>query len=203
MASLMLAVAAAALPWTADGSAAEPVDRWSAHVAEASTRFGIPRQWIRRVIQLESAGRTHLRGRPIASRAGALGLMQLMPRTWLEISSSLGLGPDPHDPRDNIMAGTFYLRLMYDRFGYPGLFAAYNAGPGRYGAYLSGHAPLPAETRAYVAAVAGPARGHPRKQRAMPANLYPDQVRGMPAAAIPKAIFAESLFVPLSGEGAR
>jgi soluble lytic murein transglycosylase-like protein len=45
----------------------------------------------------------------------------------------LGLGTNPHDPRDNILAGTLYLRLMYDRFGYPGLFGAYNAGPGRYG----------------------------------------------------------------------
>lgn len=43
---------------------------------------------------------------------------------------------------------------MYDRFGYPGLFAAYNAGPARYAAYLSGRATLPRETRAYMAAVA-------------------------------------------------
>jgi soluble lytic murein transglycosylase-like protein len=44
----------------------------------------------------------------------------------------LGLGADPNDPCDNILAGTFYLRLMYEWFGYPGLFAAYNAGLGRY-----------------------------------------------------------------------
>jgi hypothetical protein len=72
-----------------------------------------------------------------------------------------GLGPDPHDPRDNILAGTAYLRAMYDRFGYPGLFAAYNAGPARYAGHLASGNPLPAETRAYLGIVAGEA-GHPR-----------------------------------------
>src|SRR3546814_21045489 len=48
-----------------------------------------------------------------------------------------------------------YLRLMYDRFGYPGLFAAYNAGPGRYADHLSTGRPLPGETRAYLTALAG------------------------------------------------
>jgi hypothetical protein len=82
-----------------------------------------------------------------------MGLMQLMPGTWNEMRGALGLGSDPFDPRDNILAGTFYLRRMYDRFGYPGLFAAYNAGPGRYAAYLAGGQPLPGETTAYLAKV--------------------------------------------------
>ena len=60
-----------------------------------------------------------------------MGLMQLMPGTWSEMRLMLGLGGDPFEPHDNIMAGTAYLRMVYDRFGYPGLFAAYNAGPGR------------------------------------------------------------------------
>src|SRR3546814_2034139 len=42
---------------------------------------------------------------------------------------------------------------MYERFGLPGLFAAYNAGPGRYGEHLRAGRPLPAETRAYLAAL--------------------------------------------------
>jgi len=95
-----------------------------------------------------------LGGRPITSRAGAMGLMQLMPGTWRELRLALSLGEDPYDPHDNILAGTAYLRAMYDRFGYPGLFAAYNAGPKRYAAFLSGARALPAETRSYVAAVA-------------------------------------------------
>jgi hypothetical protein len=82
-----------------------------------------------------------------------MGLMQLMPGTWRDMRALLGLGSDPHDPHDNILAGTAYLRLMYDRFGYPALFAAYNAGPARYAAARAGKRSLPAETRAYVAAV--------------------------------------------------
>lgn len=152
MASVKLAVAALALVLAAPASA-EPVDRWEGHIAEASARFGIPAEWIERVMRAESGGRTHLDGRPIVSRAGAMGLMQLMPDTWVEMRARLGLGRDPHAPGDNILAGTFYLRLMYDRFGYPGLFAAYNAGPSRYAAYLSGRATLPGETRAYLTAL--------------------------------------------------
>lgn len=131
------------------------VDRWNDPVAEASARFGVPVEWIRRVMTAESGGRTLLDGRPIRSRAGAMGLMQLMPGTWTAMRAAHRLGPDPDDPRDNILAGTAYLRAMYDRFGYPGLFGAYNAGPARYARYLAGGTRLPAETVAYVAQVAG------------------------------------------------
>lgn len=136
---------------------ANPVARWQPYVAEASARFGIPGAWIESVIAAESGGRTTLGGRPITSHAGAMGLMQLMPATWAEMRQRWNLGSDPHNPRDNIVAGTAYLRLMYDRFGYPGMFAAYNAGPGRYEAYLAGRARLPRETSDYLAAVTGAA----------------------------------------------
>lgn len=135
-------------------AAAEPVGRWQPFIAEASLRFGIPEAWIVRVMRAESGGRTSVGGRPIRSPKGAMGLMQLMPGTWLDMRARLGLGTDPDEPRDNILAGTFYLRLMYDRFGYPGLFGAYNAGPERYAAFLTGRARLPAETRAYLKSVA-------------------------------------------------
>jgi soluble lytic murein transglycosylase-like protein len=134
---------------------AEPLDRFGPHIAEASQRSGVPVDWIERVIRAESRGRTTLDGRPITSSAGAMGLMQLMPGTWAEMRARFGLGRDPHEPRDNILAGTFYLRWLYDRFGYPGLFAAYNAGPARYADHLAGRSRLPAETRAYLAVVAG------------------------------------------------
>jgi soluble lytic murein transglycosylase-like protein len=136
-------------------AAADPVDRWAVDVAEASARFGISADWIRRVMRAESGGRTMLDGQPVVSRAGAMGLMQLMPGTWRDMRAMLGLGSDPHDPHDNILAGTAYLRLMYDRFGYPGLFAAYNAGPSRYSAYRFTGRRLPVETLAYVAGIAG------------------------------------------------
>lgn len=137
---------------------ADPVDRWQPYIEEASARFGVPTDWIERVMRAESGGRTFLGGRPIVSSAGAMGLMQLMPATWADMRGRLGLGFDPHAPRDNILAGTFYLRLMYDRFGYPGLFAAYNAGPARYAAVLEGRSRLPAETRGYLANTTGSAK---------------------------------------------
>jgi soluble lytic murein transglycosylase-like protein len=146
---------AAALLLLAAPAAATPVDRWSGFIAEASQRFGVPEDWIRRVMAAESGGRTMLDGRPIVSRAGAMGLMQLMPGTWDEMRARLALGTDPHDPRDNILAGTLYLREMHDRFGYPGLFAAYHAGPSRYARHLETGRPLPAETRVYVARLSG------------------------------------------------
>jgi soluble lytic murein transglycosylase-like protein len=146
----------------ATGAQADPVDRWQPIIDKASLQFGIPTPWIVRVIRAESGGNIMLHGRPTVSRAGALGLMQIMPATWNEMRIELALGPDPHDPHDNIIAGTAYLRAMFDRFGYPGLFAAYNAGPGRYATYLRGAGTLPGETRAYLAEVVG--------QGAMPQN---------------------------------
>ncbi|WP_144037976.1 lytic transglycosylase domain-containing protein, partial [Sphingopyxis sp. KK2] len=136
--------------------------------------------WIERVMRAESGGRTTLGGRPIVSHAGAMGLMQLMPGTWAAMRARLGLGADPHDPRDNILAGTLYLRLMYDRFGYPGLFGAYNAGPGRYAAFLAGRQGLPGETRAYVGKLAG--------RSALPPRARADTAR---RAVAPEAIDAD------------
>jgi len=130
------------------------VERWRPYIAEGSQRFGIPQAWIAAVMQAESAGQTHRIGRPITSHAGAMGLMQVMPGTWATLRRRHGLGPDPHDPRDNILAGAAYLREMHDQFGYPGLFAAYNAGPGRYAEHLRTGRPLPAETRGYIAQLA-------------------------------------------------
>lgn len=135
------------------GLTASERERWDAEIAEASRRFAIPETWIRSVIQAESGGRAERVGRPITSRAGAIGLMQLMPETYREMREAHGLGPDPADPRDNILAGTAYLRAMFDRFGQTGMFAAYNAGSGRYEQSLRGR-PLPAETRIYLATIA-------------------------------------------------
>ncbi|MEZ5826466.1 MAG: lytic transglycosylase domain-containing protein [Geminicoccaceae bacterium] len=121
-----------------------------AHIAEASQRFGIPAAWIMAVMRTESAGDV----RAISS-AGAMGLMQVMPDTWAELRIRHGLGPDPFEPRDNILAGTAYLREMWDRYGnVAAMLAAYNAGPGRYDEYRLADRPLPAETRAYVASLA-------------------------------------------------
>ena len=119
------------------------------HVAEASQRFGIPEGWIYAVMRNESAGRVGA-----VSSAGAMGLMQLMPGTWARQRARFGLGADPFDPRDNILAGTAYLREMYDSYGATGMLAAYNAGPRRYEDWRDRGRALPAETRAYVARIA-------------------------------------------------
>jgi len=131
------------------------LDRWQGFIAEASRRFSVPEAWIHALMQAESGGRTMLDGRPMTSRAGAMGLMQVLPDTYEEMRHLHGLGSDAYDPRDNIPAGAAYLRaMMYDRYGYLGLLAAYNAGPERYDEYLHDGRPLPAETRAYLATIA-------------------------------------------------
>ena len=153
MAALRAAIAIAAVT-ICSAAHAQNVAQWHPLISDASVRFGVPEAWIERVMAVESGGHTQISGRPIRSRAGAIGLMQIMPTTWGDMRQRLGLGTDPDNPRDNIFAGTLYLRLMYDRFGYPGCFAAYNAGPARYADYLAGRTSLPSETRAYLALVA-------------------------------------------------
>ena len=80
--------------------------------------------------------------------------MQLMPGTWSDLSLRYGLGDDPFDPHDNITAGAAYLRELHYRYGEPGYLSDSNAGPARYEDHLATGRPLPAETRAYVAALA-------------------------------------------------
>ncbi|RWX01275.1 lytic transglycosylase domain-containing protein [Rhizobium leguminosarum] len=122
---------------------------FAAFLAEASQRFGIPVAWIRALMRVESAYDVRA-----VSPKGAMGLMQIMPDTWAYLRTRYRLGGDPFDPRENIIAGTAYVRELYDRYGAPGFLAAYNAGPGRYDEYLANGRPLPAETRAYVAQLA-------------------------------------------------
>jgi soluble lytic murein transglycosylase-like protein len=124
-------------------------DRFAALIAEAAQRSGIPASWIRAVMQAESAGDARA-----VSPKGAMGLMQIMPTTWASLRVRYGLGADPFDPHDNILAGAAYLRELMDRYGSPDFIAAYNAGPARYEDHLATGRPLPAETRAYVALVA-------------------------------------------------
>lgn len=84
------------------------------------------------------------------SSAGAIGPMQLMPKTAKE------LGVDPFIPEDNVRGGVMYLKKQFDKYQDPTLaLAAYNAGPGRVDRVLKsgqGIAGLPLETRNYVVA---------------------------------------------------
>jgi soluble lytic murein transglycosylase-like protein len=85
------------------------------------------------------------RGNPGAvSRAGAVGLTQLMPATARQ------LGVDPRDPAQNLAGGAAYLRQQLNRFNgdLEKALAAYNAGPGRVESARG--VPAIPETRAYV-----------------------------------------------------
>lgn len=125
------------------------LDAYATDIAEASRRFGIPAAWIRAVMRVESGGIAQA-----TSSKGAMGLMQILPDTWAELRTRYGLGGDPYDPHDNILAGAAYLRELLDRYGWPGFLAAYNAGPSRYDAHIANGLALPAETQAYVATLA-------------------------------------------------
>jgi hypothetical protein len=61
---------------------------------------------------------------------------------------------DPYDPRDNVLAGAAYLSWLYERYGYPRMFAAYNAGPGRLEAQLAGRSsPIARGNARYVSGI--------------------------------------------------
>lgn len=130
-----------------------PEDPWGPYIQEAAKRFDVPEAWVRAVMQQESGGRLFHNGQFVTSVPGAMGLMQLMPPTYDEMRYAYNLGDDPYEPHDNIMAGTAYLRQMYDIYGSPGFLAAYNAGPGRLEDFLTRNRTLPRETRNYVASI--------------------------------------------------
>ncbi|MGJ0392702.1 MAG: lytic transglycosylase domain-containing protein [Methylocystis sp.] len=117
-------------------------------LTKASNRFRLPVHWLRAVISVESGGDA----KSVSSK-GAIGLMQLMPATYAELRTRYGLGADPFDPHDNILAGAAYLRELLDQYGERGFLAAYNAGTGRYEDYLRGRS-LPPETTEYVGRIA-------------------------------------------------
>lgn len=134
---------------TMSPTVANAVTSYAAFIDEAAQRFELPASWIRAVLRAESGGDPRA-----VSPAGAMGLMQIMPATWDELRVHHGLGADPFDPRDNILAGAAYLRQLHDRYGsIRAMLAAYNAGPARYEASLAGER-LPLETRTYIAALA-------------------------------------------------
>ncbi len=113
-------------------------------IRRAATTYMIPAPLIAAVIKCESNWQAHAH-----SRAGARGLMQVLPRT---AAGEFQVEPGHlWDPAVNIQVGTAYLRILADRYGgNPAtVIAAYNAGPGR----IESGRPVPRETRHYVGCV--------------------------------------------------
>jgi hypothetical protein len=149
-----------------------PGDPWGPYITEAAAKYDVPERWIREVMRVESGGQEfRSSGVLITSPVGAMGLMQLMPATYDEVRARYNLGDDAFDPHNNILAGTAYLREMYDAFGSPGFLAAYNGGPARLEDYLTHNRPMPAETRRYVAMI-GPYIQGIWPQNRSPAEQY-------------------------------
>ncbi len=157
-----------------------PGDPWGPYIRAAASRFDVPTAWIRAVMHVESGGQEYLNGQLTTSPAGAMGLMQVMPDTYRDMAAQYQLGGDPYNPRNNILAGTAYLRLMYDIYGSPGFLAAYNAGPRRLDDYLADQRPLPNETRRYVAMIAPHIAGtyphHLSPATAYAMNVLPSEI---------------------------
>lgn len=122
------------------------------HAAEAARRSRLPEEVILRVMHVESRGRAYA-----ISPKGAMGCMQIMPATWRYLTARHGLGSDPWHPRFNMIGGALYLAELARQFGFPGAYAAYNAGPARYARHVRSAVSLPAETRAYMASLSGAA----------------------------------------------
>jgi hypothetical protein len=102
-----------------DYDSSDKVMRWGKEIQAASAKYDVDPALIAAVIEQESGGKPD-----IMSPAGAIGLMQLMPRTAKE------LGVNPFDSTQNIEGGTKYLATQLHRFGSVEMaLAAYNAGP--------------------------------------------------------------------------
>jgi len=187
-----------------------PSDPWGPYISEASKRYDMPEIWIREVIRQESGGNLYRNGDLVTSGAGAMGLMQVMPGTYDELRERHSLGDDPYDPHNNILAGTAYMREMYDIYGSPGFLAAYNAGPRRLDDYLANQRDLPLETRRYVAKI-GPniagvypetrSQAEQYAMNALPTNIPPGlrYARGGRPAQMAQYQTAQARDVPMRG----
>jgi hypothetical protein len=110
------------------------------HIREAAQLYQLPEAFIRAIVMVESNFFPDA-----VSQDGAIGLMQLMPGT----AEKMGV-LDAFDPRQNVLGGTRYLRVLANRFNGDLVLtvAAYNAGEGAIKRYNG--VPPYQETRRYV-----------------------------------------------------
>ncbi|MBU6449442.1 MAG: transglycosylase SLT domain-containing protein [Rhodospirillales bacterium] len=170
-----------------------PGDPWGPYIKIAAAHFDIPAMWIRQVMRVESGGHEYSGGQLIVSSAGAMGLMQLEPGTYQEMTERYGLGNDPFNPYDNIMAGTAYIHEMYQVYGSPGFLAAYNAGPGRLDSFMNNNEPLPDETINYVAMIAPNIEGYyPQRRSAADELALNTEPMGQDGGILPSGFSPEA-----------
>ena len=124
-------------------SLAKRYKRYEKHIVQAAALYHIPIPLIQAVITVESGYTPRA-----VSRAGAKGMMQLMP----SVAKGMGV-TDPFDPRQNIFGGTRLLRILANRFDGDLVLclAAYHAGSGAVRKY--GGIPPYQSTQQYVRAV--------------------------------------------------
>ena len=124
--------------WSAIERAAHP-DKYKEIITEYSERYAVPESVIYAVIKVESNFKASA-----VSRAGAMGLMQMMPNTFLWLTGEEHLGEglsylSLFDPDVSIRYGTYYLKYLYDKFdgNWETVYAAYNGGEGNVAKWLA------------------------------------------------------------------
>jgi Transglycosylase SLT domain/SPOR domain len=120
-------------------------------VESAAQTHGLPVEFFVRLIWQESRFKPAAVGPLTRSGRRALGIAQFMPATAAERNLL-----DPLNPIEALPKAAEFLKDLRDQFGNLGLAAAaYNAGPGRVRAWMTGAGSIPAQTRSYVWAITG------------------------------------------------
>jgi soluble lytic murein transglycosylase len=116
------------------------MNKYGSLINQASRQFNLKPSLVKAVIMVESGFDPKA-----VSKKGAQGLMQLMPKTAVDMAID-----DPHNPEENIFGGTRYLSKLMERFknDVKLALAAYNAGPERVEKY-NGVPPFP-ETERFI-----------------------------------------------------
>lgn len=140
--------------WATDGLTNIPADRaaqnsqYAGTISDTEQKYGLPSGLLGRIAYQESHFRPDIISGKTKSSAGAVGLMQLMPKDFP------GAGQDANE---DIRTAGAYLAKLYKQFGsWEKAVAAYNDGPGNISKVLAGKKQLPLETQRYLQAVATP-----------------------------------------------